>query len=283
MKAGTRMEEGQYIRIPPLVFNYDKKKNPEKVILKPNISKLDAKNLQKSVVYQDDDIIILNKPSGLAVQGGSRLNKNLDDMLDALRFEKSEKPRLVHRLDKDTSGTLLLARHVNAARTLTQAFKTKVVRKVYWAIVIGRPGQLKGMIDMKLEKQFGVGGEKVIASLSVGKEAQTIYRIVDHVGDKAAWIVFEPLTGRTHQLRAHAVALGTPILGDGKYGQRKAFLKNDQIENRLHLHARGLRFPHPAGHIMETLAPIPDHFKKTFRALGFDVTKEKEPFEGSNI
>jgi 23S rRNA pseudouridine955/2504/2580 synthase len=283
VKAGVRLEEGQYIRVPPLEFNLNKKKKSQKIILKPIISKLDAKKLQASIVFQDDDIIIINKPSGLAVQGGSHLNRNLDDMLDALRFEKTEKPRLVHRLDKDTSGTLLLARHAPAARALAQAFKSKEMRKVYWAIVIGTPAQKQGMIDLKLSKQNGVGGEKVMASFNVGKIAQTFYRMVDHAGDQAAWIVFEPLTGRTHQIRAHALALGTPILGDGKYGQRKAFLKNNQIDKRLHLHARGLRFPHPAGHIMETIAPIPDHFKKTFRVLGFDIFKEKEPFKVSII
>ena len=258
----------------PIFFQiYSKSIRPKSII-----SKLDAKNLKAKIIYQDDDIIIINKPSGLAVQGGSRLNSNLDDMLKALYFEKNEKPRLVHRLDKDTSGVLLIARHAPAARALAKSFQSKEIRKIYWAIVVGVPSKERGLIDLKLTKKIGVGGEKVIASVKNGKTSQTIFRIVDFAGDQAAWLVFEPLTGRKHQLRAHAVTLGTPILGDGKYGQRKAFLKNDQIATRLHLHARGMKFIHPAGHKMEILAPVPDYITQTFKVLGFDLNKEKDPF-----
>jgi len=278
VKSGVRLEEGQYIRIPPMNTDPDKQLKFQKKIIKPSISKSDTLNLKARIVYQDEDIIVFNKPSGLAVQGGSHINHNLDDMLVALQFCKTEKPRLVHRLDKDTSGVLLLARHVSAARALAKAFKNKEVRKIYWAIVVGVPSPEQGMIDLSLAKLPAVGGEKVMAGVAGGKLAQTIYRTADHAGGRASWLVFEPLTGRTHQIRVHAAALGTPILGDGKYGQRKAFLENVEISNRLHLHARGLQFPHPAGHIMETIAPIPDHIQQTFNFFGFNENQEKQTF-----
>ncbi|NQV82329.1 MAG: RluA family pseudouridine synthase [Rhodospirillales bacterium] len=281
VKSGTRLEEGQEIRIPPLnidVFSLPKSENEK---AKPVISKADAKDIQGCVLHRDDDIIILNKPPGLAVQGGSRLARHLDGMLDALRFEMEEKPRLVHRLDKDTSGLLLLARHSLAARMLTQAFRGKEVRKIYWSVVVGVPTPEHGKIDLPLAKLSGAGGEKVVASAPEGKNALTLYHTADQAGSQAAWVVFEPLTGRTHQLRVHAQALGTPILGDGKYGRRGAFLDNKDIASRLHLHARALRFPHPAGHWMEMVAPLPDHIRRTFEVFGFDPKKEGDPFLAS--
>lgn len=278
VKSGARLEEGQSIRIPPLNINADSTPKIRKQRQKPTISKADAKDIRTRVLHQDDDVIILNKPPGLAVQGGSRLKRNLDAMLDALRFDKADKPRLVHRLDKDTSGVLLLARHASAARALSKAFRSKEVRKIYWAVVVGVPKPEFGTIDLSLAKRPGAGGEKVIAGARNGKTAQTRYRMVDQAGGRAAWLVFEPLTGRTHQLRVHAEALGTPILGDGKYGRRKAFLDNEDIAGRLHLHARGLLFPHPAGHVMETVAPLPEHIQQTFKVLGFDAGDEKDPF-----
>ena len=278
VKSGFRLEEGQTIRIPPLNIKANSTPKYRKDKAMPTISKADAKDIRARVLHWDDDIIILNKPPGLAVQGGSRLKRNLDDMLDALRFGKVEIPRLVHRLDKDTSGVLLLARHVGAARALTKAFRNKEVRKIYWAVVVGVPTPELGTIDLSLAKLPGAGGEKVIAGTRNGKTAQTRFRTVDQTGGRAAWLVFEPLTGRAHQLRVHAAALGTPILGDGKYGRRKAFLDNEDIAGRLHLHARGLQFPHPAGHVMETVAPIPDHIQRTFKVLGFDAGDEKDSF-----
>ncbi len=243
VKSGARLEEGQSIRIPPLNLDTDNVSKAGKGRPQPAISKADAKDMRARVLHRDDDIIILNKAPGLAVQGGSRLKRNLDAMLDALRFGKAEKPRLVHRLDKDTSGALLLARHAGAARALTKAFKSKEVRKIYWAVVVGVPSPEQGTIDLSLAKLPGAGGEKVIAGADMGKTALTRYRTAGQTGSRAAWLVFEPLTGRTHQLRVHAAALGTPILGDGKYGRRKAFLDNESIAKRFHLHARGFDLP----------------------------------------
>jgi 23S rRNA pseudouridine955/2504/2580 synthase len=279
VKSGARLEEGQSIRIPPLNINANStsKVQKEKAITK--VSKADAKDMRSLVLHRDDDIIILNKPPGLAVQGGSRLKRNLDGMLDALRFGKEEKPRLVHRLDKDTSGVLLLARHAAAARALTKAFRNKEIRKIYWAIVVGVPSPEQGTIDLSLAKVSGADGDKVMADVPEGKTAETRYRMINAAGERAAWLIFEPLTGRTHQLRVHAAALGTPILGDGKYGRRKALLDNEEIAGRLHLHARALRFPHPNGNMMDAMAPLPNHIQKTFRVLGFDAGKIKDPFQ----
>lgn len=273
VKSGTRLDQGQIIRIPPLDPSPAK---AEKT--KPPVSKTDAKDLKGRVLHRDGDVIVIDKPPGLAVQGGSGLSRHLDAMLDALRFGAAEKPRLVHRLDKDTSGVLLLARNAAVARTLTGAFRTKKIRKLYWAVVVGVPRPSQGIIDLALAKLPGRRGERVFAGGASGKKALTHYRVIDRAGAKAAWLAFEPLTGRTHQLRVHAMALGTPILGDGKYGGREAFLDGEDIAGRLHLHARALRFPHPAGGSIEVAAPLPDHMRKTFGTLGFNDRRKQELF-----
>ena len=275
VKSGTRLKAGQFVRVPPLDDGLKMNPSLNSKSSKPDIKNVEIKKLKNRIIHIDDDVLIFDKPPGLAVQGGSKLSRNLDDILDMFCFEKNEKPRLVHRLDKDTSGLLLLARNVFSARELTKSFRYKKIRKIYWSIVVGVPLSENGIIDLKLAKLQGLRGEKVEIAISGGKVAQTKYRVVDQITDKASWIIFEPLTGRTHQIRAHAAALGTPILGDKKYGQRKSFINNERISSRLHLHARGLQFPHPSGHMMEAIAPIPNHIKQTFEVFGFDYKKEK--------
>jgi len=277
VKSGARLDPGQKIRVPPMDTAPANTEKP-----KPVISKADAKDLKGRVLHRDDDVIVINKPSGLAVQGGSGLSRHLDAMLDALRFDAEGRPRLVHRLDKDTSGVLLLARNAAVAKTLTNAFRTKKIRKLYWAVVVGVPYPSDGTIDLALAKLPGRNGERVVPNIPEGKPAQTDYRLVDHAGSKASWMAFEPLTGRTHQLRVHALSLGIPILGDGKYGGREAFLDSGGIAPRLHLHARALRFPHPAGGVLEIVAPLPDHMVSTFKKLGFDDLKKQKNFSKNN-
>jgi 23S rRNA pseudouridine955/2504/2580 synthase len=274
-KANTRLEAGQSIRIPPI--NED---NPPSAAKRaaPRISEADIDALHDAILYMDDDVIALNKAPGLAVQGGTGTHRHLDGMLDELQFDAPDRPRLVHRLDRDTSGVLLIARTIRAASELAGAFKAKTARKVYWAIVAGQPRPASGVIDLALDKQGGPRGERVVADEEEGQEAITHYRTVDHAGDKASWLSMEPLTGRTHQLRVHAQALGTPILGDPKYGERDAMPSGEGIAKKLHLHARAIRLPRPNGEVLEVIAPLPPHMVATWHVFGFDETAETNPF-----
>jgi 23S rRNA pseudouridine955/2504/2580 synthase len=270
VKASTRLVPGQAIRVPPLDIA-GAKPAPR---LPARISAEDAEALQSAVLYRDGSVIALNKPAGLAVQGGSGQRRHLDAMLDALRFGAAERPRLVHRLDRDTSGVLLLARSAAAARALAAAFRGKEVGKVYWALVSGVPARRRGRIALPLAKRPGPGGEKVAADEDSGKDAVTLYRVVQTQGDKAAWLALMPLTGRTHQLRAHCALMGTPILGDGKYGGKAAFPKDMELPGRLMLLARELGLPHPDdGTTLRVTAPLPPHMAEAWKILGFDETR----------
>jgi 23S rRNA pseudouridine955/2504/2580 synthase len=201
---------------------------------------------------------------------------HLDGLLDALRFDAAERPRLVHRLDKDTSGILLLARNAPAAAALATAFRGKTARKVYWAIVVGLPLPRQGRIDMALAKLPGRGGEKM-APEDDGKSAVTYYSVIENAGDKASFVALLPITGRTHQLRAHCLALGTPILGDGKYGGAAAQIPGAPNVRLLHLHARSIALPHPRGGVLSATAPLPPHMLTTWRFFGFPE-KIPDPF-----
>ncbi|MGE5503650.1 MAG: RluA family pseudouridine synthase, partial [Actinomycetota bacterium] len=239
-----------------------------------------ARMLRDCVLYKDADVIALNKPPGLAVQGGTGMaDRHLDAMLDALRFDAPERPRLVHRLDKDTSGVLLLGRNAAAAAKLAAAFKGRAAHKLYWALVVGVPKLRKGRIDAPLAKLPGRAGEKVAVDDDEGKRAVTWYRVVDSALKKAAWLEMEPRTGRTHQLRAHSVVLGTPILGDGKYGAKDAFIEGTGVSRKLHLHARAVRIPHPKGGTLEVVAPLPPHMAASFAFFGFDQHDAGKPFD----
>ncbi|MBK8209929.1 MAG: RluA family pseudouridine synthase [Rhodospirillales bacterium] len=263
-KAGERLEVGQCVRVPPIVHASATDRPPRRS-RPPDAG--EAADLRARVLHRDGHIIVIDKPAGLAVQGGSKTDRHLDGMLDALAFD-GDRPRLVHRLDKDTSGVLLLARSANAAALLTRAFRDGRVDKLYWAVVIGAPALQQGRIDQPLAKRFGVAGERVGAD-EAGLRAVTEYRVVERAGRRAAWLALHPLTGRTHQLRAHCAVLGTPILGDGKYGGAAAFLEGEGIGERLHLHARTLRFPHPGGGELQVTAPLPKHLRATFHFFGF--------------
>jgi 23S rRNA pseudouridine955/2504/2580 synthase len=238
--------------------------------------------LQEAVLYQDDDVIVINKPAGLAVQGGSGINRNLDDMLVALQFDAAEKPRLVHRLDRDTSGVIALARNVQAAQRLADAFRHKDAKKIYWAITVGVPKLSQGKIDASLAKQGGQGRERVQVDED-GKRAVSFYKVLDKVGTKTAWLALMPMTGRTHQLRAHCLALGTPILGDGKYAGAGAFIARDAVARQLHLHARRLILPHPRRGVIDVTAPLPPHMRETQAFLGFADSFDEDPFADLDI
>jgi len=271
-EANARLAAGQEIRIPPL---------PEAPIVEPGqraVSERDARDLERMVLYRDASLLVLDKPPGLAVQGGPGILRNLDHMLDALRFDATERPRLVHRLDKDTSGVMLVARTAVAARFLTRAFRGRDVAKTYWAIVVPQPEHAEGRIDLALQKQPTIRGDRMVAvdEPAEGARAITDFRTLDNAKRRAAWLELKPLTGRTHQLRVHcAEGLGTPILGDGKYGGAAAHIEG--LSNALHLHARALRLPHPEGGVLEAAAALPPHMKETFDFFGFEVPRLPAP------
>jgi len=227
---------------------------------------------------------VLNKPPGLPVQGGPGITRHLDGMLDALRFEATDRPRLVHRLDRDTSGVLLLARSAGTAAKLAASFRGRDVEKTYWAVVAGRPVPVEGRIDMPLIRIGGPRGERTMPAQRDDKEAAravTDYLTLDHAARKLAWLELKPITGRTHQLRVHCVAIRAPILGDVKYAepdQNNAFSATvEGLSTDLHLHARALRLPHPAGGVLLVEADLPPHMAETFRTLGFHAPPARPP------
>jgi 23S rRNA pseudouridine955/2504/2580 synthase len=221
------------------------------------------------VIARGKDWIVLNKPPGLATQGGTKTVQHLDRLLDGLADEKGQRPKLVHRLDKDTSGVLLVARTARAAGHFTKAFSGRTARKVYWALVVGVPSVQEGVIDAPLAKQPGSGGEKMHVDEKDGLPARTRYRQIDRAGNRATWVELQPMTGRTHQLRAHMAAIGHPIVGDAKYGGAAAFLTGG-ISRKMHLHARRLRIDGTDGKAIDQTADLPDHFSETLATLGFE-------------
>ena len=272
VKAGRRLEAGQDLRIPPL-GDLSPRDKPRARAEAP-FSQADRVRAEAMLIYRDSRILALNKEPGLPTQGGSGQRVHVDGLLDALKFEAPERPRLVHRLDKDTSGVLLLARDRATAGELSKAFRARECQKIYWALVIGVPRQASGRIDLALAKQPGRQGEKMAVS-DDGKSAVTFYRVVETAGRRAAWVALRPLTGRTHQLRVHMAAVGHPIVGDGKYGGAEAFLSGSVSKN-LHLHARSIYIPgrmpglKSVRHAFEVSAPLPRHMAESWELLGFE-------------
>ena len=271
-RSSDRVAPGQVIRLPPL----DQMAAPAPQAMR-QASPGDEAMLRDAVLHRDDAVIVLNKPPGLPVQGGSGTERHLDGLLDALRFGSEVRPRLVHRLDKDTSGVLVIARTAAAAVFLTRAFREKTTRKIYWALVVGLPKLRQGRIDLALAKLPGREGERVRADSEGGKRAVTYYHVVDSAGAKASWLALLPITGRTHQLRAHCAAIGTPILGDAKYGAAAAHLAGVPGAKRVQLHARALSIPHPLGGTLRVAAPLPRHMRQSWEFFGFPDDIE-DPF-----
>ena len=277
VKSSARLEAGQVVRVPPIAAasgpTADTAPHTTK---KPVASAKDIKALQDAVLFKDDWVLAVNKASGLAVQGGTGQSKHLDAMLDGLIFDRKERPRLVHRLDRDTSGVLLLARTAAAARDLTAAFRGKDARKIYWAVVVGKPPKTRGVIDMSLGKTTTAGGMEKVASLGpAGKRALTLYQTIATGSGKSrglTWLALMPLTGRTHQLRVHCAELGMPIVGDGKYGGKQAFPAKPDFPKRLMLHAQEIALPHPDdGTTLRVSAPLPPEMEEAWKAFRFDV------------
>ncbi|TNF20978.1 MAG: RluA family pseudouridine synthase [Rhodobacteraceae bacterium] len=296
VKSATRVEAGQEVRIPPIPVEALTQQAPKAT----QVSQADAKLIRDCVIWKDDHIIALNKPPGLPTQGGSKQTRHVDGLAEALKFGFEDKPRLVHRLDKDTSGVLLLARTQAMARALTAAMRHRETRKIYWAVVAGVPTPYLGEIKYGLVKAAGHGrqgeGEKMqavhprdIDSTPGAKRAHTLYATLYRVAGRASWVAMEPVTGRTHQLRAHMAEIGHPIIGDGKYGGSGQENMGDGwgaklggiISGKLHLHARMMRFEHPVTRKPVTItAPLPAHLAETFDTFGWteDLAAE-DPFE----
>jgi len=274
-KANARLEPGAEIRVPPLGEAPPAAPGPKEKAL----GDADIAFIRSLVLYRDDDVIALDKPPGLAVQGGTGTHRHIDGMLEGLRFDAEETPRLVHRLDRDTSGVLLLGRSRAAAAALGKVFRGREARKIYWAIVVGVPDPRQGRIDLAIAKLPGRAGEKMAVDRETGQRAITDFRVLESAGHRLAWVALWPQTGRTHQLRVHCAAIGCPILGDGKYGGQDAFIAGQGLSRKLHLHARELTIPHPTtGKPLIVRAPLPAHMRETWSFFGFDADMTDDPF-----
>jgi len=264
--ANARVEAGQVVSYPKVQIEAATTQPPKSA---PALTEKERAMLRAMVLHEDDQMVVLNKPPGLAVQGGSKVTQSIDRMAVALVKEGEETPRLVHRLDRDTSGLLVLAKSAADARWLTQAFRERQVEKWYMAVVVGETKPREGIVDAPIEKGKSGAQEKMQLS-DDGKRAETEYVTLDTVHGTASLLAMQPLTGRTHQLRVHAAALGTPILGDGKYGGQGAYLPNDKIAKKLHLHARRLTLPRSGKKPLRLTAPLPDHMQQTMELLGLE-------------
>ncbi|MFO1186452.1 MAG: RluA family pseudouridine synthase [Alphaproteobacteria bacterium] len=261
-KSSDRIEAGQKILVPAFVAAAPGTSGASAP------SDEDARLIRKLIIAEEADFFVLNKPPGLAVQGGSGTRRHIDGMLGALTKGR-HRPRLVHRLDRDTSGVLLVARTAASAAALSKLFQARKVTKLYWALVHGVPNPREGEIDMPLAK-FGPRGQEKMRVEEGGQRAFTRYRVVDAAGQKVAWVALEPITGRTHQLRAHMAALGHPILGDPKYGGEGGLESFVGLPPGLELHARSLTLPGPGGRPRAFEAPLPAHMRSAWRLFGFE-------------
>jgi 23S rRNA pseudouridine955/2504/2580 synthase len=283
--TSTRLAAGQKIRVPPLKIA----PSPPK----PAASEEDRRAIRAMILYEDDDLMVLNKPHGLAVQGGSGTTRHIDGMLASLANARGERPVLVHRLDRDTAGVLLVAKSRRIAAELGEIFRSRKAKKIYWALVEGVPKPAQGRISLFLAKGEGMEGPRAgarggLEKMQVVKHGDenaqhsvTYYAVVEKIPWRLAWLSMKPITGRTHQLRAHAEAMGHPIIGDPKYAGAKDQRKLDParqipdgVERKLHLLARRLILPHPRGGTLDVTAPLPPHMKKSFEMFGFDVKRD---------
>lgn len=273
VKASRRLVPGETVRVPPIA------PAPEKEPSRQRVPAADAEFIRDLVIYEDKAVIALNKPFGLAVQGGAKTARHIDGMLDALAHG-GERPRLVHRLDRDTGGVLILGRTRKAAAALSEAFQKHKVEKEYWALVSGMPRPAQGSITLPVAKKMicvNTADQERMVTAAPGEDAKaahTDYQLVEEAGGKAAFLALRPRTGRTHQLRVHCAAIGHPIVGDGKYGGSAARL--DGVSPMMHLFCRAMRFPHPAGGDCLIRAPLSGHMLKTWRFFSFEENVELE-------
>ncbi len=269
VKASYRIVSGDVVSVPELTLE---NRNPAKrqITYQP----ADLAVLKKSVLFENETIIAINKPAGFAAQGGSKVDKNIDDMLPLALPHLKPRPKLVHRIDKDTSGVMVLAKSGAAAAELGEAFKTKAVRKLYIACIVGVPEHEKGIITLPIlaKKKLGTV-EKSVVDEKEGKPSKSFYQVIESARPALSWVLLAPVTGRMHQLRVHMAAIGHPILGDGKYGGSKAFIPG--ISNQMHLHAYRIMY----GKKFDVSAPLPEHMRETFKHFEFALPKEMRELE----
>ncbi|MFZ4808643.1 MAG: RluA family pseudouridine synthase [Hyphomicrobiaceae bacterium] len=276
VQANARLDAGAQIRVPKIIRQ--PKTSKPSLTPPPGLSKADRDFIERIILYEDDDVMVLNKPFGIAVQGGTGTRRHLDGILAGMADRFGDRPRLVHRLDRDTTGVLLVAKTREAASKLGRTFQTRTAAKTYWALVKGVPRPPQGRIEAALVKASGPDGDHVRKSLP-GEQAEamhatTHYAVIDRVGQKAAWVSLKPVTGRQHQLRAHMALIGHPIVGDNKY-EGGLDLPAENMEAKLHLHARRLVIPHPRpgqGRI-DVTAPLSEHMRTTWALLGLDADR----------
>lgn len=280
--ANARLDSGSQIRVPKVV------REPPPVAPSvrppPGLSKADRSMIEGMIIYEDDHLFVLNKPFGLAVQGGTKMRRHIDGLLEGMADRFGDRPRLVHRLDKDTTGVLLVAKNRAAAAKLGNIFRTRTAAKTYWALVQGVPKPPQDKIEAALVKAAGPDGDRVRKSLpgeqKEAMHATTYYSVIDRVGQKAAWVSLKPVTGRQHQLRAHMSIIGHPIVGDDKY-DGNINLPAANMDNKLHLHSRRLMLPHPfmPGEKLDVTAPLPPHMLQTWDLLGLDPDRYDNSLE----
>lgn len=275
-KTNSRLESGQVIRVPPL--------DAEVRRIEQKIDAEDARFLREMILYEDEDLYVFNKPSGLASQGGSGTKRHMDGLLKSLPNKAGEAPRLVHRLDRDTSGVLVVAKTRAAASYLGKVFQSRSARKIYWAIVYGNPKPSQGSISCFLAKEQTEDGEQMVVVEQNHEGAQhsmTYYSTTDVAARRFAWVTLKPVTGRTHQLRVHMQQLGNPIIGDPRYFNIENWQGAPGLGDGLHLHARRIRLPLKSGKVLDVSAPLPPHMQQSFEALGFDAdrfdVKDQDP------
>jgi 23S rRNA pseudouridine955/2504/2580 synthase len=280
--AGDRLEPGQTIRIPPQLQGGAVQ--PPGAPRPSSVGGEDKELIEHMVIHEDSTVFVLNKPSGIPTQGGSGVRRHIDGMLEALQGKKRQKPRLVHRLDRDTSGVLVVARTLPAAATLSESLRRRDARKIYWALTKGVPKPHQGVVRWALAKEAGFGKHgrdeqmtPVDDDAPDAKAATTYYSVMGTAAFEYAWVALRPVTGRTHQLRAHLAHLGTPIVGDFKYGGEKA-KGMGELEDRLHLHARSIDIAHPEGGRLRVTAPLPPHMVHAWRLFGWDADSTSDPF-----
>ncbi len=304
VKGDVRLEAGQQVRIPPLGPKADGEPASRSPLLEPaeasrviatgrkepgqpgfsrggEIRGGDEEFLRSLILYEDKDVFVFSKPFGLAVQGGSGLTRHIDGMLPALASQRGDIPRLVHRLDRDTTGVLVVARTRKAAANLGAAFRARSTKKIYWALCAGVPRVKQGRISTFLAKGEDENGDQKMQVVKQGGDAThslTYYAVVDQSAQKLSWLSLRPVTGRTHQLRVHTAEMGHPIVGDPKYFNVENWELPGGIQKRLHLHARRIVMPGPSGQVLDVTAPLPQHMQQTWNLLGLDA-KQYDPIE----